>query len=147
MHTPIATAFLISTVLALPGVEPQPAAAAASTQAAANYELKAAGPSTLALGGAGTVKVEIKPTGGWHMNLDFPTSLSLTAADGLSVAKGKLKKGSAKRLDESGLVFEVPVTAASAGSHTLEGTLKFALCRDEACAPVKEAIKVKVAVK
>jgi hypothetical protein len=120
--------------------------AAALGLPAANYNFSARGPSSLSVGAGGTIRVVVQPADGWHMNLEFPASLSVSSSSGLTLAKTTLKKADAERLDEGGLVFELPVTAAAAGNQTIDGTLKFAVCRDEACAPSKEKIAVRIKV-
>jgi hypothetical protein len=93
------------------------------------------------------VTVKVVPKSPWHMNLDFPTSLKLTAPDGVTMDKADLKKGDAAKLDESACQFDVKFTPASAGESTFTGKFKFAVCQDDACSPVTEEVEFKVAVK
>lgn len=100
-----------------------------------------------AVGKEGSVKVTVVPKAPWHMNLDFPTSLALTAPDGVTLAKAELKKGDAAKLDEKSAEFDVKFTPTAAGEKTFNGKFKFAVCQDEACSPVTEEFAVKLAVK
>ena len=100
-----------------------------------------------AVGREGNVKVTVVPRAPWHMNLDFPTSLALTAPSGVTLVKAELKKGDATKLDEQSAEFDVKFTAAAAGEQTFNGKFKFAVCQDEACSPVTEEFAVKLAVK
>ncbi len=100
-----------------------------------------------AVGKEGSVKVTVVPKAPWHMNLDFPTSLALTAPDGVTLAKAELKKGDAAKLDEQSAEFDVKFTPTAAGEKTVSGKFKFAVCQDEACSPVTEEFAVKLAVK
>lgn len=111
------------------------------------YSLAIEPPAAVAAGAAGAVKVSIVPKAPWHMNLDYPTSLAVTAPGDVSVAKAEQRKDDAARLDDNGAVFNVEFTAAKAGEASFTGQLKFAVCQEDACAPVTEEIEFKVAVK
>ena len=92
-------------------------------------------------------KVSVAPKGAYHMNLQFPVSLKVTAPDGVKLDKDKLTKDDAKRFDKAGLDFEIGFTAASAGKKTLTGELRFAVCTDTDCQPQKESVTITVDVK
>jgi hypothetical protein len=92
------------------------------------------------------VTVKVVPKEPWHMNLDFPTSLAVTASDGVALSKDKLKKADAE-LSEASCQFDVAFTPAKAGDAKFTGEFKFAVCQDEACAPVTENVEFQVAVK
>ncbi len=100
-----------------------------------------------AVGRETSAKITVVPKAPWHMNLDFPTSLTLTAPEGLTLAKADLKKADAAKLDEASAEFDIKFTAANAGEHTVSGKFKFAVCQDEACVPVTEDLTIKVAAK
>ncbi|MEM6995590.1 MAG: hypothetical protein AAF721_34080 [Myxococcota bacterium] len=110
------------------------------------YALQIEPPAEAKAGVVGKAVVKVVPKDPWHMNLDYPTSLKITAPDGLSVANANLKKADAK-LDESNCEFAVEFTPAAAGEHDVSGKIKFAVCKDEACSPVTEEVNFKVAVK
>lgn len=111
------------------------------------YALTIEPPSEATAGQETEVVVRVVPKEPWHMNLDFPTSLKLTPAEGLTLANANLKKGDARKLDDSACEFSVKVTPSAAGEHTVTGQLKFAVCQDEACSPVTEDVELKVAAK
>lgn len=93
-----------------------------------------------------SVTVRVVPKEPWHMNLDFPTSLKVTAPEGVTVANADLKKGDAK-IDEKACAFDIKFTAPASGEQTFSGKFKFAVCQDAECAPVTEQVEFKVAVK
>ncbi len=104
--------------------------------------------------GAETVaKVTVTPNTGYHVNVEYPTKLTLTPADGVKVAKadfeagGSKKQGDAEALDEKQLVFAVKLTPSAAGSYTINGNFKFAVCDKDQCLPKREAIAIQVAAK
>ena len=98
-------------------------------------------------GREGSFNVTVTPKAPWHMNLDFPTSLAVTAPEGVTLAKAELRKADATKLDEQSAAFAVKFTPAAAGDKDLSAKFKFAVCQDEACSPVTEEFQVKLAVK
>ncbi|MDQ3368311.1 MAG: hypothetical protein M3680_23035 [Myxococcota bacterium] len=99
-------------------------------------------------------KIVVTPGSAYKVNTEFPTKLTLVGADGVTLAKAELKagghdkaKGDAEQFDESKLTFAVKLTPTQSGSHTINGTFKFAVC-DKAgstCLAKKEAIEIQVA--
>lgn len=98
-------------------------------------------------GAESKVTVRVVPKKPWHMNLEYPTKLELEPAEGVTLAKAKLKKGDATQLDEHGCQYDVAFTAAEPGESMLTGEFKFAVCEDEGCFPVTRDLAIKVAVK
>lgn len=111
------------------------------------YALRVEPPSDAAVGREGVVKVSVVPKQPWHMNLDFPTKLAVTAPEGVNVVKAEQAKADALKLDENSAEFAVKFTPSSAGDKSFAGEFKFAVCQDEACSPVTEKVEFKVAVK
>lgn len=93
------------------------------------------------------VQIEVIPQAPWHMNLDFPTSLQMDPPEGVILAKAAQKKSDALQLNDDGAAFKVEFTAQNPGEKRFTGEFKFAVCQDEACAPVTEQVEFKVAVK
>jgi hypothetical protein len=93
------------------------------------------------------VSIRVIPQGEWHMNLQFPTKLEITPPAGVTVAKAKLAKDDAVKLDESSCEFAVALTPSEAGDKTFTGEFKFAVCIDDACVPKTEKLEFQVAVK
>lgn len=111
------------------------------------FALRITPPADAAVGREGVVTIAAVPQGPWHINLDFPTKLALSAPDGVTLAKTELAKGDAAKLDEKSAEFAVKFTPSSAGDKQFTGEFKFAVCQDEACSPVTEKVDFKVAVK
>ena len=111
------------------------------------FTVKIDPPADAAVGAEAKVKITIVPKDPWHMNLDFPTSLAVRPPDGVTLAKAEQKKEDVLRLDESGCEYEVGFTPSAAGEKSFTGKLKFAVCQDEACAPVTKDVEFRVAVK
>lgn len=111
------------------------------------YALQIEPPANATAGEKGEVVVRVVPKAPWHMNLDYPTSLSVDPSSGLTLANADMKKSDATRLDDESCEFAVGFTPTEAGEHTVTGKFKFAVCQDEACSPVTEDVSFKVAVK
>lgn len=104
-------------------------------------------PSEGKVGEEGQVTIRVVPTAEWHMNLEYPTKLQVTAPAGVEVAKAKLGKDDAVKLDERNCEFSVKYTPSEAGDKTFTGEIKFAVCQDTACVPKTETLEFQVAVK
>lgn len=110
-------------------------------------------PPDLKAGTEVIAKILLVPVEPYHVNKEFPTKVTLTPPAGVTIAKPELKaggadqtKGDADALDDKQLVFSVKLTP-QAGSHTIAGTFKFAVCDKDTCLAKKEQISIVVAAK
>ncbi|HET9626901.1 MAG TPA: hypothetical protein VFP84_36330 [Kofleriaceae bacterium] len=105
--------------------------------------------------GAETVaKITVTPGAGYHVNTEYPVKLVLDSTPGVTLAKAELAagghtqgKGDADTFDEKQLALSVKLTPASAGSYTINGTFRFAVCDASQCLPKREAVAITVAAK
>jgi len=104
-------------------------------------------PASSAVGAAATAKVVLKPTGGYHVNKEFPTALTVAPPAGVELKKAKQLPADAAKFDDDGAIFDVAFTAKDAGDKRFEATLKFAVCTAESCDPKSEKLAWTVAVK
>lgn len=104
-------------------------------------------PGEAKVGEEGKVSIRVIPSADWHMNLEYPTKLEVTPPAGVEVAKPKLGKDDAVKLDERSCEFAVAFTPSEAGDKTFTGEFKFAVCQDTACVPKTEKLEFQVAVK
>lgn len=104
-------------------------------------------PAEAKVGEESKVSIRVVPQGEWHMNLEYPTKLEITPPTGTTIAKPKLEKGDAIKLDEQSCEFAIAFTPQEGGEKTFTGEFKFAVCQDEACVPKTEKLEFKVAVK
>ncbi|PRQ09469.1 protein-disulfide reductase DsbD family protein [Enhygromyxa salina] len=104
-------------------------------------------PSEGKVGEEGQVSIRVIPSESWHMNLEYPTKLQVTAPAGVVVANPKLGKDDAVKFDEQNCEFAVKYTPSEAGEKTFTGEIKFAVCQDTACVPKTETLEFQVAVK
>jgi hypothetical protein len=104
-------------------------------------------PGEATVGQPGTVSIRVIPNATWHMNLEYPTKLTVTPPAGVEVAKPKLGKDDAVKFDEQNCEFSVAFTPSEAGDKVFTGEFKFAVCQDTACVPKTEKLEFHVAVK
>lgn len=104
-------------------------------------------PGEATVGQPGSVSIRVIPNATWHMNLEYPTKLTVTPPAGVAVAKPKLGKDDAVKFDEQNCEFAVAFTPSEAGDKVFTGEFKFAVCQDTACVPKTEKLEFHVAVK
>jgi hypothetical protein len=129
-----------------PSKEPAPAPAPAG-EADASFQLTVEQPAPVAAGAPATLRVRVTPGTGYKMNAEFPTKLTLEPPAGVTLDKTSLALADAEKFDDHQLAFAVKATAASAGSYTVSGKIKFAVCTDATCDPKKRNISFTVAAK
>jgi hypothetical protein len=127
------------------------AAAAAPTEAAAakiagpraegqGFVVEVSPPGSAQVGAATHAKIILKPTGGYKVNKEFPTHLSVTAPEGVEIGKPKQAGPDAAKLEEDEAVFEVAFTASEPGDKRFEAAFRFAVCTPESCDPKSEKL-------
>ena len=111
-------------------------------------------PADAKAGAEAVAKVTVTPGTGYHVNTEFPTKLTLTPPEGVTLTKAQLvagghdkAKGDADTLEEKQLAFAVKLTAKASGSYTINGDFKFAVCDASQCLPKRETIAITVAAK
>ena len=146
-----------------PAKEVAPGAGAAPTAPAtaddARFHLQA-NEGTLAVtmpagakaGAETTAKIVVTPGADYHINVEYPTKLTVDTTAGVQLAKpvqtaggADKAKGDADAFGERELAFAVKLTPAAPGSYTLKGSFKFAVCDKDQCLPKKELITIQVA--
>lgn len=109
---------------------------------------------TATVGVAAVTRVRVTPAPGFHINTEYPFTLSLTTARGVSLAKSELRggrgsAGDAEQLDENGMTIAVAATATTSGDHAITGTIHFGICQRDRClsrdAPVSFALSARCA--
>jgi hypothetical protein len=111
-------------------------------------------PSDAKAGAEAVATITVTPGKGYHVNTEFPTKLTLTAPDGVTLAKDKFvaggkdnPKGDADTFDEQRLAIAVKLTPSASGSYTINGNFKFAVCDADQCLAKQETIAIAVAAK
>jgi hypothetical protein len=111
-------------------------------------------PADAKAGAEAIARVTVIPAAGYHVNTEYPTKLTLTSPEGVTLAKAEFiagghdkAKGDADTLEEKQLAFAVKLTPAASGNFTINGSFKFAVCDPTQCLPKRETIAITVAAK
>jgi hypothetical protein len=101
-----------------------------------------------------TARVVVTPSSKYKINFEFSTKLTLDPPADVTLAKSEFKaggqaqvKGDAEKFEEKELAFSVKLTPTKSGTHTVNGTFKFAVCDKDACLAKKETIAFQLAAK
>lgn len=114
--------------------------------AAKNYVVKIT-PGDAQAGQPAKSVIEVTPTAGYKMNLDFPSRLALDTPTGATLGKTELGQGDVE-ITEAALRFTVDYTPDEAGKLDLAGAADFSVCNENACKLVRdEKVAWQVAVK
>jgi hypothetical protein len=112
-----------------------------------SYVLKVEAPPAKK-GQKSVAKIKITPAAGYHMNKEYPTSLTLSSVPaGVTVEKTKQTMKDAAKWENEGGEFDVAYTAAAAGKKTVSGEIKFAVCSATTCDPKKSNVSFEIDVK
>ncbi|MFW6050539.1 MAG: hypothetical protein ACODAU_05160 [Myxococcota bacterium] len=104
------------------------------------YELRAEAAGPYAAGELGQFQVTLAGKGEWHVNQDYPTSVTIAGAEGVELAKQTLEKADAAEFREEGARFDVPFTAEEVGEHRVQADVSFAICTEETCVPQRKSL-------
>jgi len=104
-------------------------------------------PANVASGAEAIARVKVTPGDGYKVNEEYPTKLTLQPTEGVTTGKTVLLKADAAKFDQHELAFNVKLTAAKAGTYTVNGTLAFAVCTDATCDPKTEKIAINLVAK
>lgn len=96
-----------------------------------NYLVKVI-PGEATAGQPATTIVQVTPTPGYKMNLEFPSKMKLTANDKVTAPKLEFS-GPDAEITEQALKFKVAYTANAAGKVDLAGAADFSVCNENAC--------------
>jgi hypothetical protein len=133
--------------------EPVPAQAAAPGGAprlhaeGQGFTVDVTPPTAAAIGSESKARVVLRPTGGYHVNKEFPMILTVTAPSGVDVPKAKQQGADATKFEETEAVFDVPFTIKEAGDKAFAATFRFAVCTATTCDPKNEKLAWNVSVK
>jgi hypothetical protein len=104
----------------------------------AQYAAFLSGPKKVKVGSAVGLSATFTASGKYHCNEKYPTSFKPDAApEGIAFASDKFT-GAAFSTKRS--TVPVTLTASSKGAKTVSGTLKFGVCDEAECVPVKAQV-------
>src|SRR4051812_23961212 len=97
-------------------------------------------------GETGKAHVTVVPRSDAHVSPDAPISLTVRSGPAVKLEKEKLGRADARETAAKGVEFDVPFTAASAGSDEVKGTLSFFICTEKLCEKQKQEVSLAVLV-
>jgi hypothetical protein len=120
---------------------PPPAAEARAVWDEPSFELRsdAAGPFTA--GQEGHFTIRLTPRGAYHVNHDYPISVTLTGPSGVTFPHSTLSGADAQTFTEQLAAFDVPFTAPAGAQH-VTALVDFAVCTPEACMPDTRTVAI-----
>jgi len=112
----------------------------------ASFELAAVPGGPYAVGQLGSFAVSLKPRGEYHINQDYPITISVRPAPGLNLPRSEFKKADAAVFGEKLARFDVPLTPQQKGDQRLEANVRFAVCTPETCIPDERTLALVLTV-
>jgi hypothetical protein len=125
---------------------PAPPAEARASWAEPNFTLVGTAPEALTAGTAGAFEIVLTPLGEYHVNREYPWTVSVTGPEGVTLPQPTLESGSAAEMTDTVARFSVPFTASTAGTHHMVASVDFGICTDEGCQFETRAVAVDVTV-
>ena len=111
----------------------QAGGAGGTTKQEETYTLTVVPPGAGAGGAELAARVRVVPRGGYKVNLEYPTKLSLKGSAGAAPAAPVITAKQAARMTKSELLMTPAVKASQAGTHAVTAELKFSVCTDQVC--------------
>lgn len=110
------------------------------------YELSAQCADRYPAGSRGTFGILLRPRGPYHINQQFPTSVTMTAPSTVSLDKTRLLKPDAEVFSEQKVRFEIPFSSQQKGEHKLNALVNFAVCTAKTCIPLQKNLTITLKV-
>ncbi len=126
-----------------------PSTAAAEARAVwdeTGYELRGDAPGPYTAGAEGHFTIRLTPRGNFHVNQDYPLSITLTGPGGVTFPHATLTAAEAQTMSEQLASFDVPFTASGAGTQHVTALVDFAVCTPESCMPDTRTVAIDLAV-
>lgn len=110
------------------------------------YELAAHPADSYSVGKKAAFTISIKPRGAYHLNQEFPTSVTSEVPKSIALEKPQLVKADAKLFSEQQIQFEVAFSASEAGEFKVTALVDFAVCTAKTCIPLRKNLPVSLKV-
>lgn len=130
--------------------DPPPPSSAVAAEARAvwdepSFELRSDAPGPYAAGTEGHFSIRLTPRGNYHVNQQYPLSITLTGPTGVTFPTPVLEVANAQTMTEQLAAFDVPFTAGAGAQH-VTALVDFAVCTPEACMPDSRTVAVDLTV-
>lgn len=126
---------------------PTPPAAAGPVITDPSFELRANASGPYTSGALGQFGIVLTPRGNYHVNEEFPITVTVSGPAGVAFPKSTLERGDAAEFGEQRARFDVPFTPSAPGEHRVEAKVSFAVCTPENCIPDERTLAVLLPVR
>ncbi len=110
-----------------------------------SFELRAEAPGPFTAGTEGHFTIRLTPRGHYHVNQQYPMSVTLTGPAPVTFPSATVTAEHAETFTEQLAQFDVPFTA-EAGAHHITALVDFAVCTPEACMPDTRTVAIDLSV-
>jgi len=107
-----------------------------------SFELRATASGPYSVGDRGTFDILLTPRGNYHVNEDYPMTVTLAGPEAVMWPRSELGNEDARERTRARARFDVPFTASSAGQHRVTANVDFAVCTPETCMPEQRTLAV-----
>lgn len=111
-----------------------------------SFRLEATAGEGYTAGALAQFGIAIEHKGEWHVNQDYPFSVTLHGPEGLSFPKDRLGKDDAAEFGDDGIRVEVPFTPSAAGEAPVSADVSFAMCNPQTCVMERHTVALNLAV-
>lgn len=98
-----------------------------------NFELVGTASGPFTAGTAGAFELRLTPRGAYHVNREYPWTVSVTAPEGVAVPTPTIESAGATEMTDTVARFTVPFTASAPGTHRMVAAVDFGICTEEGC--------------
>lgn len=116
-----------------PTDEAEPADEARASWTEETFELTGTATGPFAVGTASSFEIRLTPRGEYHVNREYPWSVTVTPPAAVTVPTTTFDAGTATEMTDTVARFVVPFTPTAAGTHDVTAAVDFGVCREEAC--------------
>jgi hypothetical protein len=111
-----------------------------------SFELSANVAGPYHIGEKSRIAIVLLPRGQYHINQQYPTSVTLDAPKTLSIEKTRFVRNDASEFSEQRAKFDIPFSSSEKGEHKLNAQVSFAVCTSKTCVPFQKNLSVTVKV-
>jgi hypothetical protein len=111
------------------------------------FSIKIDNPDAYSVGQKGSFAFVLAPAGAYHINQEYPTSVTVSAPKEILLTKEKLLKSDAATFGEKSARFEIAFSSSTPGNFPVQLKALFAMCTEESCIPFDKTFAVVLSIK
>ena len=90
--------------------------------------------------------IHLEGRGQWHLNQEFPFSITVESPEAVQFPKSTLAKSDAVQFTDEHAQFDVPFTPQTQGEHEVRCLVSFAVCNPQTCIPKTQRVALDLSV-